>query len=51
MEFYEEDKVIVNPLRIKPEYLRELENNLVLFFTATSGESAKIIMEQQKISA
>jgi len=48
MEFYEEDKVIVNPLRIKPEYLRELENNLVLFFTATSRDSAKIIMEQQK---
>lgn len=48
MEFYENDKVIVNPLRIKPEYLRELENNLVLFFTATSRESATIIKEQQK---
>ncbi len=40
------DKVIVNPLRIKPEYLNELENNLVLFFTATSRESALIIKEQ-----
>ncbi len=48
MEFYEEDKVIVNPLRVKPEYLSELENNLLLFFTATSRESAAIIMEQQK---
>jgi D-glycero-alpha-D-manno-heptose-7-phosphate kinase len=48
MEFYEEDKVIVNPLRIKSEYLHELENNLVLYFTATSRESASIIDEQVK---
>lgn len=46
MEFYENDKVIVNPLRINPEYLHELENNLVLYFTATSRESATIITEQ-----
>ncbi len=48
MEFYSDDKVIVNPLRIRQEYLHELENNLVLFFTATSRESATIIKEQQK---
>ena len=48
MEFYEDDKVIVNPLRIRPEYMHELENNLVLFFTATSRESAMIINEQVK---
>ena len=48
MEFYEDDKVIVNPLRIKQEYLNELENNLVLYFTSTSRESAAIIKEQQK---
>jgi D-glycero-alpha-D-manno-heptose-7-phosphate kinase len=47
MEFYS-DKVIVNPLRIKPEYLHELENNLVLYFTSTSRESAAIIKEQVK---
>jgi D-glycero-alpha-D-manno-heptose-7-phosphate kinase len=48
MEFYEADKVIVNPLRIKTQYLHELENNLVLYFTATSRESAAIIDEQVK---
>lgn len=48
MEFYENDKVIVNPLRIRPEYMHELENNLVLYFTATSRESASIIKEQVK---
>ena len=48
MEFYEEDKVIVNPLRIRQEYLFELENNLLLYYTSTSRESAKIIEEQSK---
>ncbi len=48
MEFYGDDKVIVNPLRIHPEYLHELGNNLVLYFTATSRESAHIIIEQVK---
>jgi D-glycero-alpha-D-manno-heptose-7-phosphate kinase len=48
MEFYKDDKVIVNPLRIRQEYLSELEHNLVLYFTSTSRESAAIIKEQQK---
>jgi D-glycero-alpha-D-manno-heptose-7-phosphate kinase len=48
MEFYKDEKVIVNPLRIKQEYLFELENNLLLFFTSTSRESASIIQKQTK---
>ena len=48
MEFYKEEKVIVNPLRVKQRYLFELENNLVLYYTATSRESAKIIEKQSR---
>jgi D-glycero-alpha-D-manno-heptose-7-phosphate kinase len=48
MEFYKDNKVIVNPLRIKQQYLFELENNLLLYYTATSRESAKIIEVQSR---
>ncbi|HEV3327482.1 MAG TPA: dehydrogenase, partial [Puia sp.] len=48
MEFYKEDRVIVNPLRVKQQYLFELENNLLLYYTATSRESAKIIEAQSQ---
>lgn len=48
MEFYKDDKVIVNPLRIKETYLNELSNNLVLYYTATSRLSANIIAAQQR---
>ncbi|MES1220296.1 MAG: dehydrogenase [Bacteroidota bacterium] len=47
MEFYG-DNVVVNPLRIKQQYLFELENNLLLYYTATTRESAKIIERQSK---
>lgn len=48
MEFYENDSVIVNPLRIKQQYLSELENNLLLYFTATSRLSSTIIEAQSQ---
>lgn len=47
MEFSAGDKVIVNPLRIKTEYLAELNNNLVLYYTGTSRLSSQIIERQQ----
>lgn len=48
MEFLAGEKVIVNPLRVKQEHLFELENNLVLYYTATSRDSAEIIKKQSK---
>jgi D-glycero-alpha-D-manno-heptose-7-phosphate kinase len=46
MEFFADNKVIVNPLRVKQNHLDELENNLLLYYTATSRLSATIIDEQ-----
>ncbi len=48
MEFYDGDKVIVNPLRVKQQHLFELENNLLLYYTSTTRESAGIIIKQSK---
>ncbi|MEE0909885.1 MAG: dehydrogenase [Bacteroidales bacterium] len=48
MEFYAENKVIVNPLRIKESIMNELARNIVLFYTSTSRSSADIIERQQK---
>lgn len=48
MEFYKDDRIIVNPLRVKRRILFELGNNLVLYFTSTSRLSSTIIEAQTK---
>jgi len=47
MEFYDNDRVIVNPLRIKSELIQELNYHLLLMYTKTKRESSKIIEIQK----
>ncbi len=47
MEFYKDDKVIVNPLRIRNRSLLEMEFNIITYYTGTSRLSSKIIEAQQ----
>lgn len=46
MEFGKGKDVIVNPLRIRNDYLSELSHNLVLYYTETSRLSSQIIASQ-----
>ncbi|MGR5069426.1 GHMP family kinase ATP-binding protein [Vibrio alfacsensis] len=48
MEFYDNERVIVNPLRIRQSILNELESQIILFFTGVSRSSAQIIDDQVK---
>ncbi|MBD1394641.1 GHMP family kinase ATP-binding protein [Mucilaginibacter glaciei] len=47
MEFHQ-DRVIVNPLRVKRWIVDELESSLILYYTGASRSSASIIDEQKR---
>lgn len=46
MEFFKDDKVVINPLRVDRRVVNELEGSLVTYFTGVSRQSASIIAEQ-----
>jgi D-glycero-alpha-D-manno-heptose-7-phosphate kinase len=46
MEFGANDRVVVNPLRLRRDVVNELETRLLLFFTGRSRSSAAIIASQ-----
>jgi D-glycero-alpha-D-manno-heptose-7-phosphate kinase len=45
-EFLSDDKVVAEPLKIAPEALANLEDNLLLFFTGASRSAAEVLRDQ-----
>ena len=48
IEFLPGERVVVNPLRVAPAVLAELETTMVICFTGISRRSETIIVEQQR---
>jgi len=49
MEFYDEKRVIVNPLRIKGWIIDELEASIVLYFTNITRQASQIEQEKKSL--
>ena len=48
MEFYADERAVINPLRLKNWIISELESSIILYFTGVSRDSSNIIREQIK---
>lgn len=48
LEFLANDRVIVNPLRVTPAVLNELQTSMIVCFTGVSRRSEAIIEDQQR---
>jgi D-glycero-alpha-D-manno-heptose-7-phosphate kinase len=48
MEFYSNNRTVINPLRIKESIIYELEASLVLYYSGISRQSAAVIADQTK---
>lgn len=48
LNFYKftKDKVIVNKINLKKNFIKKLDNNLIIFFTGTMRKSSKILKQQ-----
>lgn len=46
MEFYDQNRVVVNPLRVRESIIYELEASLILYYSGISRQSAQVISDQ-----